>query len=97
MRDSMLIIHFIGLAMAVGNGFAQLFLSKVRQNMPEAESETFLMKTLYLNLMGKNWIRTINHIWWRFNDALLVKFINDANNDRKASFGFHHHSTCWNR
>jgi hypothetical protein len=53
MRDIMLIIHFLGIAMAVGNGFAQLFLSKVRKNMDENDSQAFLMKTLYLNLMGK--------------------------------------------
>jgi hypothetical protein len=53
MRDLMLIIHFIGLAMAVGTGFANLFLGLVASKLEPAEKGSFMSKTLILGRMGQ--------------------------------------------
>lgn len=53
MRDVMLIVHFLGLAMAVGTGFSHFFLGIARSKMEKEESESFLIKSLYLNYLGK--------------------------------------------
>lgn len=52
MRDLMLIIHFIGLAMALGTGFANLFLGMVASKLEPAEKGSFMSKTLILGRMG---------------------------------------------
>ncbi len=51
-RDIMLILHFIGIAMAVGTGFAQMFLGIAASKMGE-EAPKFMLKTLYLRNMGR--------------------------------------------
>lgn len=53
MRDLMLIIHFIGLAMAVGTGFANLFLGIAASKLEPAEKGSFMSKTLILGRMGQ--------------------------------------------
>ena len=53
MRNIMLIIHFLGLALAIGNSFSQFFLGLARKKMSEEESKDLFKKTLYLNYMGK--------------------------------------------
>jgi hypothetical protein len=53
MRDLMLIIHFIGLAMALGTGFANLFLGMVASKLEPAERGSFMSKTLILGRMGQ--------------------------------------------
>lgn len=53
MRDLMLIIHFIGLAMALGTGFANLFLGVVASKLEPAEKGSFMSKTLILGRMGQ--------------------------------------------
>ena len=53
MRDLMLTIHFIGLAMAVGTGFANLFLGVVASKLDPAEKGKFMSKTLILGRMGQ--------------------------------------------
>ena len=53
MRDVMLIVHFLGLAMGVGTAFAFFFLSKVRAKMEKQEAEQFFLKTLFLGNMAK--------------------------------------------
>ncbi len=53
MRDLMLIIHFIGLAMALGTGFANLFLGMVASKLEPAEKGSFMSKTLILGRMGQ--------------------------------------------
>ncbi len=53
MRDVMLIFHFIGLAMGVGTGFAQMFLGIARNKMSDEESERFALHSLVLGMMGK--------------------------------------------
>jgi uncharacterized membrane protein len=52
MRDIMLIIHFIGLAMGLGAGFANLFLGMVTSKMPPEEARAFALKTMELRKMG---------------------------------------------
>ena len=52
MRDIMLIIHFIGLAMGLGTSFAHLFLSMATDNLPAEEARRFRMHSLALSRMG---------------------------------------------
>ena len=53
MRELMLILHFIGLAMALGAGFANLFLGSVASKLPPAERGGFMSKTMILGRMGQ--------------------------------------------
>jgi uncharacterized membrane protein len=52
MRDLMLIIHFIGLTMSLGTGFANLFLSKAAAKLEPAERGKFMANTMILMRMG---------------------------------------------
>jgi hypothetical protein len=52
MRDLFLVIHFIGLAMAVGTGFANLFLAAAAAKLEPAERGSFMAKTTILIRMG---------------------------------------------
>jgi uncharacterized membrane protein len=52
MRDTMLIIHFIGLVMGLGTAFAHLFLGILAAKMPADEARKFRMKALFLGNMG---------------------------------------------
>ena len=53
MRELMLIIHFIGLTMALGAGFANLFLGTVTAKLQPAERGSFMSKTAVLGRMGQ--------------------------------------------
>ena len=53
MRDIVLVIHFVGLAMALGTGFANLFLGVVASKLEPAEKGSFMSKTLILGKMGQ--------------------------------------------
>lgn len=53
MRDLMLIIHFIGLAMAVGTGFANLFLGIAASKLDPAERGSFMSRSMILGRMGQ--------------------------------------------
>jgi len=53
MRDFFLLIHFIGLAMAVGTGFANLFLGSAAAKLEVAERGPFMLKTTILVRMGQ--------------------------------------------
>ena len=53
MRELMLITHFIGLAMALGAGFANLFLGLVVSKLEPAERGSFMSKTMILGRMGQ--------------------------------------------
>ena len=53
MRDVMLITHFIGLAMALGAGFANLFLGIVASKLEPAERGSFMSKLFILGRMGQ--------------------------------------------
>jgi uncharacterized membrane protein len=48
----MLILHFIGLAMALGTGFANLFLGIAASRLEPAERGKFMSNTLILMRMG---------------------------------------------
>ena len=52
MRETMLIFHFIGLAMGLGTSFAFIFLGKASAKMEESESQKFTLNTLALGRMG---------------------------------------------
>ncbi|HUH73724.1 MAG TPA: hypothetical protein VLZ75_04895 [Chitinophagales bacterium] len=52
MRDTMLILHFIGLAMGVGTAFAHAFLGAATSKMPSEEATKFNLNTLALSRMG---------------------------------------------
>ncbi len=53
MRDFMLIVHFIGLAMALGTGFANLFLGIAVSKLEPAERGSFMSKAMILGRMGQ--------------------------------------------
>jgi uncharacterized membrane protein len=53
MRELMLVIHFTGLAMALGTGFANLFLGVAASKLEPAEKGSFMSKTLILGRMGQ--------------------------------------------
>src|SRR5689334_23133805 len=53
MREFMLVLHFIGLAMALGAGFANLFLGSVASKLEPAERGSFMSKLLILGRMGQ--------------------------------------------
>jgi hypothetical protein len=53
MHDLILIIHFIGLAMALGTGFANLFLATVAAKLEPTERGSFMSKTMVLVRMGQ--------------------------------------------
>jgi uncharacterized membrane protein len=53
MRDLILVIHFIGLTMAVGTGFANLFLAFAASKLVPAERGAFMSKTMILMRMGQ--------------------------------------------
>jgi uncharacterized membrane protein len=53
MRDTFLVLHFIGLAMAVGGGFANLFLAAAAAKLEPAERGAFMLRTTVLARMGQ--------------------------------------------
>ena len=53
MRDIMLVIHFIGLAMFIGTGFAFLFLEVSNAKLKKEELLVFSLRLLPLSTMGK--------------------------------------------
>lgn len=53
MHELMLIIHFIGLTMALGAGFANLFLGSVAAKLEPAEKGSFMSKTMVLGRMAQ--------------------------------------------
>ena len=52
MRETMLIFHFIGLAMGLGTGFAHAFLGSVTTKMQADEATKFRLHSLVLGRMG---------------------------------------------
>lgn len=52
MRDIMLILHFLGLAMSLGTGFANLFLGIAASKLEPAERGKFMANTMILMRMG---------------------------------------------
>lgn len=53
MHDFMLVLHFIGLAMALGAGFANQFLGMAAAKLEPAERGKFMSNTLILVRMGQ--------------------------------------------
>lgn len=53
MREVMLITHFVGLTMALGAGFANLFLNRVASKLEPAERGSFMSKIVILGRMGQ--------------------------------------------
>lgn len=52
MRETMLIVHFLGLAMAVGTGFAFMFLGIAAGKLEPAKRGEFMLNALALGRMG---------------------------------------------
>jgi len=52
MRETMLIFHFIGLAMGLGTGFAHAFLGLATTKMQADEATKFRLHSLVLSRMG---------------------------------------------
>ena len=53
MRDFMLIVHFLGLTMTLGAGFANLFLGTVISKLEPAERGNFISRISILAIMGR--------------------------------------------
>ena len=53
MHELMRTIHFIGLTMALGAGFANLFLGTVASKLEPAERGSFMSKIMILGRMGQ--------------------------------------------
>lgn len=56
MREAMLVLHFIGLVMGLGTGFAHAFLGSVVTKMSPAEATKFRLHSLVLTKMGNTGI-----------------------------------------
>lgn len=52
MREIMLIVHFIGLAMGIGTSFALMFLGITSSKMEETEAQKFRLNTFTLMKVG---------------------------------------------
>ncbi|MFT6814726.1 MAG: putative membrane protein [Sphingobacteriales bacterium] len=52
MREAMLIVHFIGLAMGAGTAIGFQFLGIASSRMEKKEGQNFMVKALYLGKMG---------------------------------------------
>jgi uncharacterized membrane protein len=52
MREAMLIVHFIGLAMGLGTSFGFLFLGIASKKMEASEGKKFMMNSFTLSTMG---------------------------------------------
>jgi uncharacterized membrane protein len=52
MREVMLILHFIGLTMGLGTGFAHAFLGSITPKMAAGEATKFRLHSLVLSKMG---------------------------------------------
>jgi uncharacterized membrane protein SirB2 len=52
MRDVMLILHFIGLAMGLGTSFANMYLGRAASRLSPEEAVRFGLHTLALGRMG---------------------------------------------
>ena len=52
MREAMLVVHFIGLAMGLGTSFGFLFLGIASKKMEESEGKKFMLNSFALSTMG---------------------------------------------
>jgi uncharacterized membrane protein len=52
MRESLLILHFLGLVMGLGTSFGFMFLGIISSKLPEDEAKKFSFNTLGLSRMG---------------------------------------------
>lgn len=52
MREPMLILHFIGLAMGIGTSFAFMFLGMASAKMEAKEGQKFMLNAFVLRRMG---------------------------------------------
>jgi hypothetical protein len=52
MRDAMLFLHFLGLIMGMGAGFASLFVGIANKNLPKDELPKLMLKLRSLGYMG---------------------------------------------
>lgn len=59
MRETMLILHFLGLTMGLGTSFAHAFLSIATSKMQEEEARRFQLHALVLSKMGHVGLSTL--------------------------------------
>ena len=52
MRDAMLFIHFLGLIMGMGSGFASLFIGTANKNLSKEDRPKFMLRLRALGYMG---------------------------------------------
>ena len=53
MREAMLAVHFIGLSMGIGSGFAFMFLGIAGSKMEKGEGLKFMLNTSTISKMGQ--------------------------------------------
>jgi len=52
MRDAMLFVHFLGLILGMGAGFASLFIGAANKNLSREEAPKFMLRLRGLGYMG---------------------------------------------
>lgn len=52
MREAMLFLHFLGLILGMGSGFASLFIGSYNKNIPKEEAPKFMLRLRSLGYMG---------------------------------------------
>ncbi|HYG18958.1 MAG TPA: hypothetical protein VD816_08510 [Ohtaekwangia sp.] len=52
MRDAILFIHFLGLILGMGSGFASLFIGAANKNLSNEERPKFMLRLRALGYMG---------------------------------------------
>src|SRR6187549_2542351 len=52
MRDAMLFIHFLGLIMGIGSGFATLFIGNYNKDLTKEDAPKFMLRLRALGYMG---------------------------------------------
>ena len=83
MRELMLIIHFIGLAMGLGTSFGFMFLGMAASKMEKNEALKFTMNTFALSRMGHiglgllilSGLYLIIPFWSQLTTLLIVKLV----------------------
>lgn len=52
MREAMLFVHFLGLILGMGSGFASLFIGLYNKDIPKEEAPRFMLRLRSLGYMG---------------------------------------------
>jgi hypothetical protein len=89
MRETMLILHFIGLSMGLGTSFAHAFLGMATSKMSPDEVVKFRVHSLVLSNMGKCGYCIVGCFRIVFNNSFLVSINFHAVVNGQACAGSH--------